>query len=117
MNFFQAGDDGAATPRPVDESLQVTDATTAAAASTAAVAVAAAVVVVEKVPVTCVRAAGRGGGGGTLAPEATAATGVSRSFGGLQQGGDEMETSPTGTTMMAENRTLVVYPPECLLHM
>lgn len=39
--------------------------------------------------------------------------GVSSAFGGQYQGGDECEQPPA----VAKNRTLVVYPTECLLHM
>lgn len=38
---------------------------------------------------------------------------VSSAFGRLHQGGDGCEQPP----VVAKNRTLVVYPTECLLHM
>lgn len=114
MDFFQAGDDDAgagAAPQPVDESVGVT-----AAAATPAAAAAAAVVV-ESVPANGVRTAAAIAGGKPVS-EATAATATGVSC-GFQQGGNEMVTSPpwATTTMAVKNRTLVVYPPECLLHM
>lgn len=51
-------------------------------------------------------------------PPAAASAGVSMeissAFGSLHQGGDQCEEPPP---VVAKNRTLIVYPTECLLHM
>ncbi|CAB1101130.1 unnamed protein product [Ectocarpus sp. CCAP 1310/34] len=120
MHFFKEADAPPPPPSPppppppaaatVERSPEITAAaragTSAARAATAAAA-AAAVIPVENMIVE-----------GMPAQDMAITSAPFSKVGGLrQEGGDESMASPPSKTAATERRTLVVYPPECLLHM
>ncbi|CAM9346065.1 unnamed protein product [Ectocarpus sp. 13 AM-2016] len=117
MHFFKEEDAPPSLPPPppppaattVERSPEITAAARAgtSAARAAAAAAAAAVIPVENMIVE-----------GTPAQNMAITGAPSSCVGGLrQEGGDESMASPPSKAAATERRTLVVYPPECLLHM
>ncbi|CAM9272616.1 unnamed protein product, partial [Ectocarpus sp. 4 AP-2014] len=116
MHFFKEADAPPPPPPPpaltaVERSPETTAAAragaSAARAAAAAAAAAAAVIPVENMTVE-----------GMPAQNMAITSAPSSYVGGLhQEGGDESMASPPSKAAATERRTLVVYPPECLLHM